>query len=954
VAACPDDSELSAFVDGQLSSSKIEALHEHLDACPSCFAVIAELLRADASTQPPGEPPSWQHTRQLEEYRLVRPIGRGSGGQVWLADDTLLDRAVAIKFVATGPDARARERFSIEAKAVARLSHPNVVTVHRVGEVDGHPYLVSELVRGRSLDALDLPIPWQRARELGIGLARGLAAAHRAGIIHRDIKPSNAIVGDDGSIKLLDFGLAKLHESPDDTREGSLDDVATASPRLTATGHLLGTPLYMAPEAWQGAAPSFAMDVYSLGALLYELCCGAPPHLGNTMGEVRRAALAGPPRELTERVRDIDPAFARVIKKCLASRPEDRFPSSVELCAELEAPPPPPPRRRAPLVIAAAATIAALAFGVTMAARHRGVRSARSASPQELCSADRWCWDASAIGSFAAVWGARADDIWVVGERGAVRHYDGRTWQNVVVNSGADLYGVHGSSARDVWAVGVWGTVLHYDGSAWRELSARTHSTLFSVWAVAPADAWIVGESGVALHWDGSVWTRVPTPTKESLLRVVGAAANDIWAFGYDACIHWDGHTWTNVDLHTHELVGMVQVISPRDIWAAGFHSVIRHWNGEQWDVEPMPEAASPRPEIREDFPINGGDGTGDETWMIAKRRGLLHRVGTTWTRVDQGTQRELFALKVFARDDAWAVGAANAIVHWDGHAWTSVTPEPVPRSIDGMWGHSADDVWAVGDQVAADRQLHGLAMHFDGHAWTESPLPTGAASLHGISGSDDERWAVGNAGTIVHFGASSWELEPSPVPKQLHGVWADAKGRAWAVGADGTILRRANGAWQLAPSPTSSMLYGIWGTHPGDAWAVGEHTVLRLHGDTWTEVPGVTGETLYAVWGASADDVWAVGEHGTTLHYNGTTWSSVFSDVELPLYAISGAAPNDVWAVSPTDLGLASIIHWNGSQWTAAERTTHAPLSAVWAAGPEEAWAAGYWATFLHHVSGP
>ncbi|MFO0580330.1 MAG: serine/threonine-protein kinase [Polyangia bacterium] len=134
----------------------------------------------------------WTPPRTFDEYRLLWTLGRGGMGDVYLGHDLLLDRPVAIKFISSvEPDAMLREQFLTEARAAARLQHPNVVTVYRVGEIEGHPYIISEYIRGQALDRAKRPMPWQRVRELALGLARGLAAAHRRGVLHRDIKPGN-------------------------------------------------------------------------------------------------------------------------------------------------------------------------------------------------------------------------------------------------------------------------------------------------------------------------------------------------------------------------------------------------------------------------------------------------------------------------------------------------------------------------------------------------------------------------------------------------------------------------------------------------------------------------------------------------------------------------------------------------------------------------------------------
>jgi serine/threonine protein kinase/formylglycine-generating enzyme required for sulfatase activity len=311
-----------------------------------------------------GEPPP----EVFGEYRLIRRLGRGAMGEVHLAIDTLLDRHVALKLL-TPPDAKARARFFIEARAAARLQHPNVAAVHRVGELDGRLYIVSELVRGQSLDKVQLPMTWTRVVELGIGLAKGLSAAHRNGVLHRDIKPANAIVTVEGEVKLIDFGLAKLFESPMDpeeptvetrsiestwrdgieppedeerseTRTQSVVSFRRGSPTLTRRGVLMGTPFYLAPELWNAEEASVRSDIYALGALLYELLSGRAPHAPGPDEPTGiealafRVAMREPPR-LSTLVHGIDPGLEEVIERCIARKPEDRFASSEELLEAL-------------------------------------------------------------------------------------------------------------------------------------------------------------------------------------------------------------------------------------------------------------------------------------------------------------------------------------------------------------------------------------------------------------------------------------------------------------------------------------------------------------------------------------------------------------------------------------------------------------------------------------------
>lgn len=227
----------------------------------------------------------------IDEFQLVRRLGRGGMGEVWLARDTLLERDVAIKFGLGAMTDEARLRFLIEARAVARLHHPNILAVHHAGELRDQPFLVTELLRGKSLDALGR-LPPEQVVAIGLDLARALTAAHAAGVLHRDIKPANAFLCDDGTAKLLDFGLAQLSEDPvkaalANTQEagagfaGSAGALDATQPEVTLRGRIAGTPHYMAPETWRTQAATRATDVYSFGGLLFALLVGRPPYLAD-------------------------------------------------------------------------------------------------------------------------------------------------------------------------------------------------------------------------------------------------------------------------------------------------------------------------------------------------------------------------------------------------------------------------------------------------------------------------------------------------------------------------------------------------------------------------------------------------------------------------------------------------------------------------------------------------
>jgi eukaryotic-like serine/threonine-protein kinase len=268
----------------------------------------------------------------LGHYRVVRLLGQGGMGDVYAAEDTKLDRIVALKILPaiTAADPESLKRFQREARAVAALKHPNVVTVYSVEEAAGAHFLTMELVDGRPLGELIAPagMPLPALLSLAIQLADAMGAAHRHGIVHRDLKPSNIMVGDDGGLKVLDFGIAKLTHS-------TIGDGDTTTQALTADHAVLGTAAYMSPEQADGRPVDHRSDIFSFGIVLYEMATGTRPFRGQSGASVLSAILKDVPASAASLNPAVPAELDRVIRRCLAKDPERRYQDAADLRNDL-------------------------------------------------------------------------------------------------------------------------------------------------------------------------------------------------------------------------------------------------------------------------------------------------------------------------------------------------------------------------------------------------------------------------------------------------------------------------------------------------------------------------------------------------------------------------------------------------------------------------------------------
>jgi Tol biopolymer transport system component/tRNA A-37 threonylcarbamoyl transferase component Bud32 len=278
--------------------------------------------------------------QQLLHYHLIEKIGEGGMGVVWKAEDTKLHRHIALKILpeAMAVDPERRARFEREARAVAALNHPNIVTLHSVEEADTDTgtvhFITMELVDGPPLTRL-LPssgLDLGRLLEIAIPLADAVSRAHRAGITHRDLKPDNIMVDAEGRLRVLDFGLAKLHEP---MGSGGDTQVATVTSD-TVQGQVIGTVAYMSPEQAEGKAVDPRSDVFSLGTVLYEMASGARPFRGETLMSTIGSILKDEPSSITGVKPSLPRHMGRILTRCLAKDPDRRYQSALELRNELE------------------------------------------------------------------------------------------------------------------------------------------------------------------------------------------------------------------------------------------------------------------------------------------------------------------------------------------------------------------------------------------------------------------------------------------------------------------------------------------------------------------------------------------------------------------------------------------------------------------------------------------
>jgi len=339
--ACAGNAELRREVAGLLASDLPSDSFIQSPAIEIAAKALAAEPLIDASTKPIGSPTA---ASRIGAYQLLSPLGSGGMGEVYLALDIRLERKVAVKILpaAFTSDARRLQRFAREARAASALNHPNIITIHEIGETETENgslrYIVTEYIEGDTLRQQMVNAPQQQiealvAIDIALQIAAALSAAHEAGITHRDIKPENVMMRRDGIVKVLDFGLAKL---TDPGLPVIASQASTLVSNSTEAGVVMGTPRYMSPEQARGEKMDARTDIFSLGVMLYEMIAGRAPFTGATQNEVIAAILRDEPPLLAEAAPDAPQDLGLIINKTLRKDRAERYQTAKDLLADLK------------------------------------------------------------------------------------------------------------------------------------------------------------------------------------------------------------------------------------------------------------------------------------------------------------------------------------------------------------------------------------------------------------------------------------------------------------------------------------------------------------------------------------------------------------------------------------------------------------------------------------------
>jgi hypothetical protein len=467
----------------------------------------------------------------------------------------------------------------------------------------------------------------------------------------------------------------------------------------------------------------------------------------------------------------------------------------------------------------------------------------------------------------AAVWGSALDDVWAVGEAGAMARWDGRAVTAQASPVTDELFAIGGSSKTDVW-VGTSGALLHFDGQRWQTHDLQDALEVRSIWSSAPDDVWAFGnapdsEVSTVLHFDGSTWQASALPSPALVRDVWGARRDDVWAVGTPGKLfRWDGRAWKLQTLPVPHDLHSVWGTAADDVWVTCQGDQILHYDGASWTLRTTPGHR-----------VSLGDhvwGLGrDDVWL--QGRSQLHWDGKRWEQHGLDWAHTFNDVWANGASDVWAVGSEGKVLRSDGATWRDV-PSPTKEELRSVWATGPQHLWAVGD--------HGVVMRWDGKSFSSTTL--GDETWQRVWGTAaNDVWVVGDLGSIGHYDGQAWHVE-SNVRAALYGLWGTAADDVWAVGSSEQLKHFDGKKWTAHPSPVPSATYSdVRGLAKNDVWVTGFDSAKRflLHwdGSRWERHRSPLDVTLKRThliefWRGDANQLW-LDAHGELARWDGKSW---------------------------------------------------------------------------------
>jgi hypothetical protein len=546
-------------------------------------------------------------------------------------------------------------------------------------------------------------------------------------------------------------------------------------------------------------------------------------------------------------------------------------------------------------------------------------------TPTTWVEQDDLSWVNNAVGAqFFGVWANSDFDMWFVGGMGLeeslisiAAHFDGFSVRPIRVSGSGLLYAVWGSGSNDVWAVGLRGTIVHWDGTGWVSVPSGTVESLYAVAGTAPDDVWAASDR-VMLHWDGVSWARsdsfVPGPQDRGGTGLAAISRTDALVATYQGCQRWDGAAWNSTPCGVQGGRGIFAVGSD-DIWVVGWTGYLgsttayrAHWDGASWTTT---SAAEKR--------WGNIVGTGpSDIWID----GTMHFDGTTWTETSCGP---LFSAMSVSNNGALMGVNRLGIEYFSGNdGWLFLARTYVGWV--GVGGRDPTNLFAVGAK--------GAVIRYDGSRWSgqDYPLPREDDNLSAIFGSSpSDIWGSTPRNGWRHFDGRGWRSVDSPQTAFATG-FARAPNDAIAVDGDRRHWHWDGTSWWEITLPIfgTDYILEFWGTGPDDAWAVGgsgerNGSIYHWDGDSWRLA--YSPRWVSHVGGSARDDVWFTMDYiedTSVLHWDGTSFREV-GFFRGPLSGIAATSPSDVWVMSH---GL--LRHYDGGAWSS--EPINPLLSSMWA----------------------